>query len=46
MSPQGPDLILTAHVPDVKLDVLVNDRLDVEPDRRDGGDILIKLQLI
>ena len=46
MSPQRSDLILTTDIPDVELDVLVDDRLDVEAHRRNGGDVVIELQLI
>lgn len=46
MSPQWPDLVLPTHIPHVELDVLVRDRLDVETDCRDRGDILVELELI
>lgn len=46
MSPQRSDLVLTTDIPDVELDILIDDRLDVKPDGGDGGDILIELQLI
>lgn len=38
VAPQGADLILTAHIPDCKGDVLVFDRLDVKANGRNGGD--------
>ena len=41
MSPQGPYLVLSAHVPDIELDILVCDRFDVETNSRYGGDVLI-----
>lgn len=44
--PQGPDLVLTANVPDIKFDVFVGDSLDVEADGGDCGDVLAKLQLV
>lgn len=46
MPPQGTDLVLTTNIPNVELDVLVRDRLDVEADGGDGGDILAELQLV
>lgn len=46
MPPQRPDLVLTTDVPDIKLDVLVGDGLDVEADGGDGGDVLAELELV
>lgn len=46
MPPQRPDLVLAADVPDVKLDVLVGDGLDVEADGGDGSDVLAELELV
>ena len=46
MPPQRPDLVLPAHIPDVELDILVGDRLDVEADRRDRRDILVEFELV
>ena len=46
MSPQGSDLVLTSDIPDGEVDVLVLDRLDVEPDGGDGGDDLAELELV
>lgn len=46
MSPERPDLVLAAHIPHVELDILVGDRLHVEPDGGDGGDGLSQLQLV
>ena len=46
MSPQRPDLVLSAHVPDVELDFLVGDCLDVEAYRGYGRDVLVELQLV
>jgi hypothetical protein len=46
MSPKRPDLILSTHIPHVKLHILVRDRLDVEPHRRDRRDVLVQLQLV
>ena len=45
MFPQRPQLVLTPNVPDGKLDVLVLQGLDVEPDGRDGLNKLVLLQL-
>ncbi len=44
--PKRTDLILTAHVPDVKLDVLVRNGLYVESHRRDGGDRLSQFEFV
>lgn len=44
--PQGPDLVLTANVPDIKFDVFVGNSLDVEADGGDGGDVLAELELV
>lgn len=46
MSPQRTNLVLTADIPDVKLDILVRDRLDIEADSRNGGNILAELELV
>ena len=39
MPPQRPNLILPSHVPDIELDILIGDGLDVEADGGDGGDV-------
>lgn len=44
--PQRTDLVLTSDVPDIELDVLIRDCLDVEADSGDGGDRLVKLELV
>ena len=46
MSPEGPDLVLTAHIPDSEADVLVLDSLHIEPDGGDGRHDLPQLQLV
>ena len=46
MSPQGPDLVLTTHVPHCEADVLVLDCLHVEADGGDGGHNLTQLQFV
>lgn len=46
MPPQRADLVLAADVPDVELGILICDSLDVEADGGDGGDILVKLELV
>lgn len=43
MSPQRPNLVLAADVPDVKLDILIRDTFNVESDSGDGGYVLIQL---
>ena len=45
MFPQLPKFLLTSHVPDVELDVLVLDGLDVEADGGDGLLGFVELQL-
>lgn len=42
MSPQRSNLILSSNIPNIELNVLVCNSLDVETDGRDGGDILIQ----
>ena len=44
MSPERPDLVLSTDIPHVELDVLHVDRLNIEPNRRDRGHLVI-LQL-
>lgn len=44
--PEGPDLVLAAHVPHVELNVLVGDGLHVEAHGGDGGDRLAQLQFV
>jgi hypothetical protein len=46
VSPQRTDLVLAADVPDVEFGVLVCDSLDVEADCRDGGYVLVELELV
>lgn len=46
MPPQRPNLVLTSHIPNIKLDVLIRDGLDVEANGRDGGDVGVELQLV
>lgn len=46
MPPQRTNLVLTTDIPDVKLDILVGDSLDVEADGRNGGDVLAELELV
>ncbi len=46
MSPEGTNLVLAAYIPDVELDILVGDSLDVEADSGNSGDILSKLELV
>ena len=43
MPPQRSNLVLPSHVPDVKLNVLVGDRFDIEADGGNGGDVLVEL---
>ena len=46
VSPQRTNLVLPAHVPNVKLDVLVRYRLDVEADSRNRGHVLVEFQFV
>ena len=46
MSPQRPDFILSSNIPDVELDILVCDSLDVEANCGDGGYGLVELELV
>ena len=41
MPPQRPDLILSAHIPDIEFRVLIGDCFDVEADGGDCGDVLV-----
>ena len=46
MPPKRANLILPSHIPNVELDILIRDRLDVEADSRDGGDVGVELELV
>lgn len=46
MAPKRTDLVLSTHIPDVELGVLVGDGLDVEANGRNGCDVLVKLELV
>ena len=46
MPPQWSNLVLSSDIPDIELDVLVCDGLDVEADCGDRCDILVELELI
>lgn len=46
MSPQRPDLVLPAHVPDVEFHVFVGYCFDVEADCRDCGDVMVEFQFV
>lgn len=46
MSPKRTNLVLTTDIPNVELDVLVCDGLNVETDGRNGRHILAELELI
>ena len=46
MAPERADLVLSAHVPHVELDVFVCYCFDVEADGRDGGDVLVEFELV
>jgi hypothetical protein len=42
VSPQWPDLVLSTNIPDVELDILVGDTLNVETDSGNSSDVLIR----
>lgn len=44
--PEGTNLVLASDIPDVELDVLVGNSLDVETDGGDGGHRLVELELV
>jgi len=46
VAPERADLVLSTHVPHVELDVFVCYCFDVEADGRDGGDVLVKFELV
>ena len=46
MSPQGSYLVLSANIPHVEFDIFVRNGLNVEADGRDGGHVLVKLELV
>jgi hypothetical protein len=46
MPPQRSDLVLSTNIPNIELDILICDSLDVKPYGRDCGDVLIQLQFI
>jgi len=46
MSPERSNLVLSSYVPNIELDVLVRDRLNVEAHGWNGSNILIQLQLV
>jgi len=46
MSPKRPNFILSTHIPNIELDILICNRFDVEPHCWNRGDILIEFQLV
>ena len=46
MPPQRSYLILSSHIPDVELNILVCDGLDVEAHGGDCGDVRVELELV
>ena len=46
VSPERSDLVLSTHLPDVELDILVCHRFDVESYGRDGGHALVEFELV
>ena len=37
---------MSTDIPDIELDILIGDSLNVEADGRDGGDILAEFQFV
>jgi len=46
MPPQRPNLILPTHIPHIKLNILIRDRLNIKPHRRNSRHVLVELQLV
>ena len=46
MPPQWPDFVLSSHIPDVELDILVGDCFDVEADCGYRGDVLVQFEFV
>ena len=46
VSPEGPDFVLPADVPDVEFGVFVGDGFDVEADRWDRGDVRVEFEFV
>lgn len=46
MSPERSDLVLSTHIPNIKLDVLVCNGFDIKADGGNCGNILVKLELV
>ena len=46
MPPQRSNLVLPSYIPDVELDILIRNGLNVEADGRYGSDVRIQLQLV
>lgn len=46
MPPQRPNLVLTSHIPHIKLDILIRHALHVEADGRDRRHVLAQLELV
>ena len=46
MSPKRANLILPSHIPNIELDVLIGDSLDVEADGRNRSNVRVELQFV
>ena len=46
MPPEWANLVLTTDIPDIELDILVGDSLNVEADGGNRGDVLAELELV
>ena len=46
MSPQRSYLVLSANIPHIEFDIFIRNGLNVEADGRDGGHVLVQLELV
>lgn len=46
VSPQWPDLVLPAHIPNIEFDVLIGYCLDIEADCGDSSDRMAQFELV
>ena len=46
MTPERPDLVLATDVPNIELDILIRNGLDVEANRGNGRHSLVQLQFV
>ena len=46
MPPQRSDFVLSAHVPNIEVDIFILDGLDVEPDSGQSGEVVSHLESV